>query len=150
MTSPKYFLLTALSIAILYEIATFPAWSAPPKQANSESTQRIIPRVPVQASYAHNILVRIVAVTPIQKTDDTLLLKLEVERYYGKITTDSLNLAKKHETMRFSILFPASPDADIRPGDLINYWLVGYSPMRGGNVADNSGIVHERSPTKGE
>lgn len=72
-----------------------------------------------------------------------------MERYYGKITTASLNRAKKHETMRFTILFPASPDADIRPGDLINYWLVGYIPMRGGNVADNRGVVPDHSPSDG-
>jgi hypothetical protein len=49
-----------------------------------------------------------------------------VERFYGKIDTVSLNRAHQHETQQFSILFPASVDADVRPGDLINYRLVGY------------------------
>ena len=98
-------------------------------QAPKKPARRTIPGVPSQASHAHNIRLRVIKVTPIEQIDKTRILKLEVERHYGKIDTVSLNRAKKHETLRFTILFPASLDADIRPGDLINYWLVGYTAI---------------------
>jgi hypothetical protein len=98
-------------------------------KAVKERARRTIPAVPSQASHAHNIRLRIIKVTPLEQIGDTRLLKLEVERHYGKIDTVSLNRAKEHETSRFTILFPASLDADIRTGDLINYWLVGYTAI---------------------
>lgn len=62
----------------------------------------------------------------LERVDDTQLLKLTVERHYGKIEKVSLNRAKKHETQELTIIFPASPGADIRPGDIIDYRLVRY------------------------
>ncbi len=141
MKSLDRFSFVGTAAAICFASFTYHAWSSPQDHLAAQRKERTVPKLPSQASRAHNIVVRVVSITPIEKTDATHLLKLEVERYYGKITTDSLNRAKKHETMRFSILFPASPDADIRAGDLINYWLVGYTPMRGGNVADNGGVA---------
>lgn len=32
----------------------------------------------------------------------------------------------EYETQRFSILFPASLEADVQPGDIIDYRIVGY------------------------
>lgn len=53
------------------------------------------------------------------------------ERFYGKIDTKLLDRAKEHETQRFTLLFPAALDADVKPGDLINYKLVGYMRSAG-------------------
>ena len=82
--------------------------------------------VPAEASYAQHIRVKVLEVTPIERIERTRILKLHVERFYGKIETKSLDRAKEHETQRFTLLFPAALDAEVRPGDLINYKLVGY------------------------
>ena len=82
--------------------------------------------VPAEAAYAQHIRVKVLEVTPIERVDRTQILKLHVERFYGKIDTKSLDRAKEHETQRFTLLFPAALDADVKPGDLINYKLVGY------------------------
>lgn len=84
------------------------------------------PDVPAKASYAQRIRVRVLEVTPVERIEKTQILKLQVERFYGKIDSKSLARAKEHETQRFTILFPAALDADIKPGDLIDYKLVGY------------------------
>lgn len=98
-------------------------------RATNEPAQRIapdMPAVPVQASCAHRIRLHVIEVTLIEQLKETRLLKLEVERFYGKIDGVSLERAKQHETSRFTILFPAALDADIRPGDIIDYGLVDY------------------------
>lgn len=95
-------------------------------KATGEAARRTLPAVPREASYDHRIRLHVIKVTPIEQIDETQILKLEVERFYGKIDTVSANRAQKHETQRFTILFPASLDADIRPGDIINYGLIGY------------------------
>jgi len=59
----------------------------------------------------------------------TQLLKLEVERHYGKITAVSYKRAVEHETQRFTILFPASLEADIRAGDLFDYRIAAFHPI---------------------
>ena len=141
MKSHIRFSLVATVATICVASLAVHAWTSPPNQAGSDRSERIVPALPSQASRPHNIVVRIDAVTLVEQTESTKLLKLDVARYYGKITTDSLNRARKHESSQFSILFPAALDADIRPGDLLNYWLVGYTPMRDGNVADNRGVA---------
>jgi hypothetical protein len=96
----------------------------PPEVSNPESTtRRDLPALPKQAAYAHSIRLTVIAVTPVERTDKTKILKLDVERNYGKIDQTSLNRARQHESQRFTILFPAAPDADIRVGDLIDYAL---------------------------
>ncbi len=47
--------------------------------------------------------------------------------------------ADEHETQRLSILFPASPDAHVRKGDLIDYQLVKYLPMGPETEEDKGG-----------
>jgi hypothetical protein len=139
----------SLFAALLALPIAYYSWAAPPDHKEPEPVGRIVPGVPTQASQAHNICLRIITVKSIEETNRSRLLKLEVERYYGKITTASLKRARDNETTRFTILFPASLDADVRPGDLINYWLVGYTPMRGGNAADNGGVLPEHVPADG-
>lgn len=95
-------------------------------KATGEAARSTIPAVPREASYDHRIRLHVIKVTPIEQIDETQILKLEVERFYGKIDTVSANRAQKHETQRFTVLFPASLDADIRPGDIIDYGLIGY------------------------
>jgi hypothetical protein len=85
--------------------------------------------VPVEAAYSQHVRLRILKVTPVEVVDQTRILKLDVERAYGKIDAKSLHRAKKHETQQFSLLFPAAIGADIRAGDLINYKLAGYATM---------------------
>lgn len=87
------------------------------------------PAVPEEASYAHHMRFRVIDVTPVERVDDTQILKLDLERFYGKIDSVSKSRADEHETQRMSILFPATPHADIRPGDLINYRLLDYQPI---------------------
>lgn len=87
------------------------------------------PDLPAEASHAHHMLFRIIEVTPLERVDQTHIVKLDVERFYGKIDSKSKRRADEHETQRLSILFPASPGADIRPGDLINYRLVRYAAI---------------------
>jgi hypothetical protein len=84
---------------------------------------------PVEAAYSQHIRLRILKVTPVEVVDRTQILKLDVERAYGKIETKSLDRAKEHETQRFSLLFPAAIGADIKAGDLITYKLAGYATM---------------------
>jgi hypothetical protein len=83
--------------------------------------------VPNQVAYEHYIRLKVVKVTPVERTDRTQLLKLEVKRWYGKIEKRSLERAQQHETQRFAILFPASPDAVVQAGDIIDYRIVRYS-----------------------
>ena len=81
---------------------------------------------PEQAAYDHYIRLKVVEVTPLERTDRAQGLKLLVERHYGKIEWDSLERAKKHETQRFTILFGASSEANVKPGDILDYRLVRY------------------------
>ena len=69
---------------------------------------------------------KVLKVTPIERTDRMQLLKLEVERWYGKFEQRSLDRAKQHETQRFTILFPGSRDAVVKGGDIIDYRIVRY------------------------
>ena len=85
--------------------------------------------VPTEASFGHYLRLRVKKVTPIERIKRTQLLKLEVERHYGKITAESHKRALEHETQRFTILFPASLDADVRAGDLIDYRIAAYHQM---------------------
>lgn len=82
--------------------------------------------LPKQAALQHWLRVRVVKVIPVERTDKIQLVRLEVERHYGKIQARHLERAKKHETQQFSILFPAATDAVIKPGDIIDYGLLGY------------------------
>lgn len=117
----------ALAMALLglisMPIAQF-VMGDPPEVSKSESTtRRDLPALPKQAAYTHKIRLTVIAVTPVEVTDKMKILKLDVERNYGKIDQTSLDRAKEYETQRFTILFPASPDAKIRAGDLIDYTL---------------------------
>ena len=76
------------------------------------------PSGPPEVSYPHQIRFRILEVTPVERIENTRILELKVERHYGKIDTRSFDRARKHETQRFTILFPAAPDAAVKPGDL--------------------------------
>lgn len=80
----------------------------------------------VPFAYRHRIRLHIKNVTPVERTEKVQLLHLEVTRHYGKIQSRDLELAKKHETQQFDILFPAAPNATIKVGDIIDYELVGY------------------------
>lgn len=119
-----------LSMLLILPAAHFALAERPDvERAAHTRSVRTIPAVPSQASRAHNIMLRVMKVTPIEQIDETQILKLDVERHYGKIDTISLHRAQEHETRQFSVLFPASLDADVRPGDLINYSLVGYTAI---------------------
>lgn len=86
------------------------------------------PRVPKQAAYANVVRLKILEITPVEKTPEFHLLQLRVQRFYGKINQHSAELAKKRETQEFTILFPAALNAKINVGDLIDYRLDQYLP----------------------
>ncbi len=86
------------------------------------------PRVPKQAAYSNVVRLRILEITPVEKTSELHLLQLKVQRFYGKINQHSAELARKHETQEFTILFPSAPNAKINVGDLIDYRLDQYLP----------------------
>lgn len=86
------------------------------------------PRVPKQAAYSNVVRLRILEITSVEKTAEFNLLQLKVQRFYGKINQHSAELAKKHETQEFTILFPAAPNAKVNVGDLIDYRLDQYLP----------------------
>ena len=121
----KYFWTTALlrTITLIAASVFHPAIAgplAPTDDARISST-------PQQASYAHHLRFRVFEVVSIERVESTHILKLRVERAYGKIDVKSLDRAKAHETQRFTILFPASRVDAVKPGDLIDYELVGFA-----------------------
>ena len=79
-----------------------------------------------EAAYDHFIRLRVVRVTPVERTDKRELLELRVQRWYGKIDKASLERNRKHETQEFTVLFPAAPGAAVKVGDIIDYRAVGY------------------------
>lgn len=82
--------------------------------------------LPPQVAYEHVIRLRILEVTPLEKLDKINLLQLKVQRHYGKIETKSLERNRERETQQFTILFPASTEAAIRVGDIIDYRITSY------------------------
>lgn len=94
--------------------------------ATVRAARRYVPPLPDEAARAHSLRFRVLKATFVEQVGDEKLLRLEVKRHYGKIETESLNRAKEHESQTLSILFPAALDADVRPGDIVTYWLVGY------------------------
>lgn len=115
----------AMTLLVLFSVPIAQVvLGVPPEVSKPESTtSRNLPALPKQAAYSHKIRLTVIAVTQVEQTDKTKILKLDVERNYGKIDQTSLNRARQNETQRFTILFPAAPDADIRAGDLIDYTL---------------------------
>jgi hypothetical protein len=91
---------------------------------------------PKEAAYPHVIRVRVVEATPLEPIAGLQPFELRVERFYGKITQESLRSAKKHETQQFTIQFPATRDAVIKPGDVIDYEITRYL-SRSGTAADS-------------
>jgi len=119
--------LLSLVFALLYMPMSRLALGEPPNDARKFPAA--LAAVPTEASYGHYLRLRVIKVTPIERVEQTHLLKLEVERLYGKITAKSYKRAIEHETQRFTILFPASLDADVRAGDLIDYRIATYHQM---------------------
>lgn len=78
---------------------------------------------PEQAAHDHYIRLKVISVTPLAETARYRLLKLEVERWYGKIEKEAWDRAQEHETQTFTILFPASPGATVEVGNIIDYRL---------------------------
>ncbi len=83
-------------------------------------------KLPKEVAYAHIIRLMVVEVKPLESVDKTQIVELQVERFYGKIEQRSFDRAQKHETQRFTILFPASLDTEVKPGDIIDYQITGY------------------------
>lgn len=81
---------------------------------------------PEQAAYRHQFRFRVAEVTRLEETTEFNLMKLTVDRFYGKISTQGLERAREHETQRMTILFPAAKSANIQVGDIISYSVGGY------------------------
>jgi len=81
---------------------------------------------PKEAAYQHFIGLKVLEVTPVEKTNRAQLVELKVQRWYGKIEAKSLKLHEQHESQQFTLLFPAAPDAVIRVGDIIDYRIERY------------------------
>ena len=84
------------------------------------------PQGPKQVAWDQVLRLEILAVAAVEKTEASHLLQLKVQRFYGKTNQHSWDLAKKHETQEFTILFPAAPDAKINVGDYIDYRIDRY------------------------
>jgi hypothetical protein len=97
--------------------------------ANSETSPG--KDAPRQAAYSHFLRFKILEVTPVEKTTSMNLLQLRVEPWYGKIDRRSHDLHKKYDTQELTFLFPASPDATIKVGDIIDYRIVRYIKLDG-------------------
>jgi hypothetical protein len=125
LTAAGSLCLLTLLIAPLARLAS----AAPPVSPVPVAPPVARPSGPPEVSYPHQIRLRILEVTPVERIENTQILELKVERHYGKIDTRSFDRARKHETQRFSILFPAAPDATVKPGDLISYRLSDFTSI---------------------
>jgi hypothetical protein len=102
---------------------------------------------PKEAAYRHFIRLKVLEVTPVEKTDRAQLVELKVQRWYGKIEAKSLKLHEQHESQQFTLLFPAAPDAVVRVGDIIDYRLEGYLALPSSAMAEK-GRSQQASPAK--
>jgi hypothetical protein len=124
MKTRRIFALMSFLLLPVIGVLTHFAFANPPEQKETVASE-----VPAEAAYPHLIRLRVVKVVPVEKTEKHQILKLDVERHYGKISSDSHKRAMEHETQRFSILFAAVPDAEVREGDLIDYRMVAFSRL---------------------
>lgn len=81
---------------------------------------------PKEAAYSHTIRLIVVEAMPLEPIAGVQPFVLTVERFYGKIEKRSFDLVKQHETQRFKILFPAAPDAVVKPGDIVDYEITQF------------------------
>jgi hypothetical protein len=102
---------------------------------------------PKEAAYRHFIRLKVLEVTPVEKTDRAQIVKLKMQRWYGKIEAKSLKLHEPHESQQFTLLFPAAPDAVVRVGDIIDYRLEGYLAVPSSATAQE-GRSQQSSPAK--
>jgi hypothetical protein len=103
-----------------------PQIKLPTKTQVSTAQTPANPQVPKQVAWDQVLRLKILAIAPVEKTEAANLLRLKVQRFYGKINQHSWDLAKQHETQEFTILFPAAPDAKINVGDFIDYRIDRY------------------------
>ena len=104
---------TALAVTV---VVNFLQAEAPPER----TTERV--------AFDRPLRLKVEKVTPAKgpRGDE---LKLDVVRWYGKISRDSYEVAQQNESQRFSILFPVKPGAVVKPGDIIDYEYSRFLPV---------------------